>query len=91
MSRLPIFTENNDGTLVPMRPAAPPNEDSLQDLTGRFPEIISGDGDALLLIQREKSVPDQSRGQHQSEPGLTQILDLFPGGRPNRRERDGPG
>lgn len=62
MSRLPIFTENNDGTLVPMRPAAPPNEDSLQDLIGRFPEIISGDGDALLLIQREKSVPDQIDG-----------------------------
>ena len=62
MSRLPIFTEASDGTLVPMRPAAPPNEDSLQDLIGRFPEIISGDGDPLLLIQREKSVPDQLDG-----------------------------
>lgn len=62
MSRLPIFTETNDGKLVAMRPAAPPNEDSLQELIGRFPEVISGDGDALLLVQREKSVPDQIDG-----------------------------
>lgn len=62
MSRLPIFTETSDGKLVPMRPAAPPNEDTLQELIGRFPEVISGDGDALLLVQREKSVPDQMDG-----------------------------
>ncbi|MFN3213779.1 MAG: hypothetical protein ACE37M_11785 [Henriciella sp.] len=62
MTRLPIFTETADGQLVPMRPSAPPDEDSLQELIGRFPEIISGDGEPLLLVQREQSVPDTLEG-----------------------------
>ncbi|WOR15330.1 hypothetical protein RYZ27_01460 [Hyphomonas sp. FCG-A18] len=62
MARLPIFTETADGQLMPMRPSAPPDEDSLQDLIGRFPEVISGDGEPLLLVRREQTVPDTMDG-----------------------------
>ena len=62
MSRLPVYTENTDGTLEAMLPSAPPDEDSLQDLIGRFPELIGGDGEQLLLLKREQSVPDALNG-----------------------------
>ncbi len=62
MVRLPIFTETADGQLTPMRPSSPPDEDSLQDLIGRFPEVISGDGEPLLLVRREQTVPDAMDG-----------------------------
>lgn len=62
MTRLPIFTETADGQLIPMRPSAPPDEDSLQELIGRFPEVISGDGEPLLLVRREQTVPDAIDG-----------------------------
>ena len=64
MSRLPVFTERADGTLRSMRPAAPPDEDALQDLIARHPEIIAGRGEPLLLITREQGVPDQLDGSH---------------------------
>ena len=41
-----------------MRPSAPKNEDALQELIARFPEVIAPGGDPLLLITREQSVPD---------------------------------
>ncbi len=62
MGRLPIFTESSDGNLTPMLPGAPPDEDSLQDLIARFPEIISSDGEPMLLVRREQSVPDSLDG-----------------------------
>ena len=45
-----------------MRPAAPPNEDELQSLIARFPDMISGSGERMLLIRREQSVPDALDG-----------------------------
>lgn len=60
--RLPIFTETADGQLVRMEPAAPLDEDSLQDLIARFPDVIAGDAGKLLLVQREQSVPDAIDG-----------------------------
>ncbi len=41
-----------------MRPSAPRNEDALQELIARTPEVIAGHKDQLLLITREQSVPD---------------------------------
>ena len=61
MARLPVFTEHN-GELVRMRPSAPRTEDSLQELIARYPAIISGEDDDLLLIRREAGVPDAVDG-----------------------------
>jgi hypothetical protein len=45
-----------------MSPSAPENEDRMQALVARYPELITdGDGD-LLLIQREQSVADSEVG-----------------------------
>ncbi|MCB9929933.1 MAG: hypothetical protein H6844_11045 [Alphaproteobacteria bacterium] len=57
-----IFTENEHGQLIPMRVAAPPSEDELQDLIARFPEIVSEHDGELLLIRREQGVPGQEAG-----------------------------
>lgn len=58
MARLPVFTETADGSLEEMVPSAPSNEDSLQELIARFPEVISGGKEPLLTISREEDVPD---------------------------------
>ncbi len=60
--RTPIYVETSDGELVPMRPAAPPNEDSLQELVARFPDIIGDAEGGLLLIQREQPISDREDG-----------------------------
>lgn len=45
-----------------MKPSAPKTEDSLQDLIARFPEVVAGGDEELLLVQREKTVPDMMDG-----------------------------
>ncbi|MCR2834139.1 hypothetical protein [Parerythrobacter lacustris] len=40
-----------------MKPAAPANEDHMQDLVARYPQLIAGE-DQLLLIAREASIGD---------------------------------
>lgn len=62
MPNLPIFTENEEGELVQMKPSAPQNEASLQELIARFPETIAGESGSLLLIRREQAVPDAIDG-----------------------------
>lgn len=57
----PIFSEDSDGKLIAMRPSSPTNEDELQRLIASYPEIVS-DGEKLLLIQREKGLPDKEGG-----------------------------
>ena len=45
-----------------MTPSAPENEDRMQSLVARYPELITdGDGD-LLLIRREQPVSDNGDG-----------------------------
>jgi hypothetical protein len=61
MARLPVFTEHN-GELVRMHPSAPQTEDSLQELIARYPAVISGEDDDLLLVRREAAVPDTVDG-----------------------------
>lgn len=53
-----IYSEDAEGRLVAMRPAAPSSEDDLQDLIARFPEIVTNEGNPLLLVMREQGVPD---------------------------------
>lgn len=51
-----------DGGLRRMTPSAPENEDRMQALVARYPELITdGDGD-LLLIRREQSIADGEDG-----------------------------
>jgi hypothetical protein len=57
-----IFVVNPAGDLVRMRPSVPPNEDSLQELIARFPEIIDESEGSLLLIKREQPVSDSDNG-----------------------------
>jgi hypothetical protein len=50
------------GGLRRMTPSAPENEDRMQTLVARYPELITdGDGD-LLLIRREQPVADHGEG-----------------------------
>lgn len=41
-----------------MTPSAPESEDRMQELVARYPELIAGDDDPLLLIRREQVVGD---------------------------------
>src|SRR5689334_6874750 len=50
------------GELRRMKPSAPANEDQMQALVARYPELITdGDGD-LLLIKREQEIADSDEG-----------------------------
>jgi hypothetical protein len=60
--RTTIYTVSTTGALTAMRPAAPRNEDFMQNLIAAHPELITdGDGD-LLLIRREQPISDQESG-----------------------------
>lgn len=56
--RMPIFVVSGAGDLTEMRPSAPPSEDALQELVARYPKLISGETDDLLLIRREFGIGD---------------------------------
>jgi len=58
MSSGSIFLVDSAGALTRMSAAAPPNEDHMQELVARYPELIGdGEGD-LLLIRREQPIAD---------------------------------
>ena len=57
-----LYMVGADGELQRMRPSAPDNEDHMQMLVARYPELISdGDGE-LLLIRREQAITDSDTG-----------------------------
>lgn len=57
-----IYMVDPDGGLRRMTPSAPENEDRMQALVARCPELITdGDGD-LLLVKREQSIADGDGG-----------------------------
>lgn len=57
-----IYTVDANGDLRRMSPAAPENEDRMQELVAKYPELITdGDGD-LLLIRREQAIRDSETG-----------------------------
>jgi len=59
----PVFSEDNNGRLIAMRPSAPASEDDLQVLIADYPEIVS-DGEPLLLVRREQGLPDKEGGSN---------------------------
>lgn len=57
-----IYMVDEAGSLRRMAPSAPANEDQMQALVARYPELITdGDGD-LLLIRREQAIADSEEG-----------------------------
>ncbi len=62
MAQSSIYMVDADGGLRQMTPSAPENEDRMQALVARYPELITdGDGD-LLLIRREQAISDGEDG-----------------------------
>lgn len=58
MNNQPIYAEDETGRLVPMSPAAPPDEDELQALIADHPDIVGEAEGELLFIARESGIPD---------------------------------
>lgn len=58
MNNRPIYAEDETGRLVPMSPAAPPDEDELQALIADHPDIVGEAEGELLFIGRESGIPD---------------------------------
>jgi len=58
----PVFTEDQGGDLVSMKPAAPPDEAALESLIARHPEVVAEEEGELLLVRRQKGVPDKESG-----------------------------
>ena len=57
-----LYMVDAAGGLRRMAPSAPVNEDEMQILVARYPELITdGDGD-LLLIKREQGIADSDEG-----------------------------
>lgn len=58
MSDGSIYIVHDNGELTPLTPSAPSNEDAMQALVAKHPELITdGDGD-LLLVRREQPIAD---------------------------------
>lgn len=53
-----LYQIDTAGNLTRLSPSAPKSEDVMQDLVGRFPELISEGSGELLLIKREQAVED---------------------------------
>jgi len=62
VSRSVIYTVDGDGMLTAMRPSAPRNEDYMQTLVARYPELIADQDGTLLLIRREQPIADKEEG-----------------------------
>ncbi|HEX5183798.1 MAG TPA: hypothetical protein VFW19_11690 [Allosphingosinicella sp.] len=57
-----LYMVDQGGALQRMTPSAPANEDEMQVLVARHPELITdGDGD-LLLVRREQAIADSADG-----------------------------
>ncbi len=57
-----IFNVHPDGTLARMTPGAPVNEDHMQALVARYPDLIGDRDGPLLLIRREQPISDSPDG-----------------------------
>ena len=62
MSSGTIFHVDLSGNLSRMSPSAPPNEDHMQQLVARYPELITDQDGDLLLIRREQPIADSAVG-----------------------------
>lgn len=62
-NRTPIFVVSEDGKFLRrMIPAAPKNEDDLQILIAKHPDLICGEDEKLLLVAREQGIADSNDG-----------------------------
>lgn len=61
MSDRAIYAEDETGRLIPMSPAAPPDEDELQALIADHPDVVGETEGELLFIAREPGIPDADR------------------------------
>lgn len=57
-----LFLVNASGDLVRLQPSAPADEDSLQGLIAKHPDIIGDSDGSLLLVRREQSIGDSENG-----------------------------
>ena len=57
-----IYQVAGDGTLTRMMPGQPANESEIQKMIADHPEMVTGSGDSLLLIQRECAIADKTDG-----------------------------
>jgi len=57
-----IYMVDASGVLTAMAPSAPRDEDSMQALVARHPELISDEDGDLLLIRREQPIADRTDG-----------------------------
>ncbi|QYE34856.1 MULTISPECIES: hypothetical protein [Sphingosinicellaceae] len=57
-----IYMVDAGGALTAMAPSAPRNEDSMQALVARHPELISDEDGDLLLVRREQPIADSIDG-----------------------------
>ena len=62
--RRPVFVEDDEGNWVAMKPAAPPDEETLEELIEHNPEIVAEKDGELLLVRRQKGVPDTEGGSN---------------------------
>jgi hypothetical protein len=62
VARATIYTVDQAGALTAMRPSEPRSEDFMQQLVARYPELISDQDGALLLIRREQPIADREDG-----------------------------
>lgn len=60
MAKGMIYMVDGNGELTAMSPSAPLNEDLMQALVGKHPELITDDDGDLLLIRREQPIADSS-------------------------------
>lgn len=58
----PLYLVKANSDLIQMKPSAPANEDELQELIARHPQLIGDSDGELLLIEREHGVPDSTSG-----------------------------
>lgn len=77
MRRSTIYTVAG-GKLTAMTPAAPGDEDEMQDLIARHPEVIADQDGALLLIRREQPIADGEAGTRWSLDHLYVTRDGVP-------------
>ncbi len=58
----PIYSKDKEGKMVLMRPSERLREKDLQKDIAKHPELISEDGEKLLLVSREQGVRDAENG-----------------------------
>jgi len=62
MSAGTIYIVDKNGDLARMRPGAPANEDVMQSLVAKHPDLIGDSDGSLLLIRREQPIGDAVDG-----------------------------